>query len=809
MTGLINDLRHGLRANLKHWPSSLVIVLILGVGIGATVAMFNIHAAMSWRPLPFNHPESLVALRETPRSRGLYSQAASWPSYLDWRRDSRAFSALGAFQRSRFNVGGGRGEPENLPGARITPSLLPMLGVDPLLGRTPLDEEGRLGRHQVVLLSHSLWESRFNQDPEVVGRTLRIDGAEHDVVGVMPPRFAFPEIAQLWVPLAVEESSARRDARDYDVIARLAEGVGLAEARARMDSLASRIARIHPDTNAAWRVRVSPLKEAWLSPDSAGATELLSGSVFLVLAITCANVALLLLSRFHARTKEAAVRLAIGATRVDLMRRFMFESALLAAAGGLIGIPSCILATHLMVMAYQRGIPYWLSFDVRPSTFVLAAFVTLTAALMAGLLPALRSSRLSLGESLKEETRSATAGRQTGSLKRAFAVIQFAMSFALLACALLTTLSYLKQRRFDHGFDARKILTLRFSLRGDAYQEAGRRLRFNAEIMREAQALPGVERAAISTDLPLGRYDFEVGVVAQDRPVLPGEEDSTQWRAVSSSYLDTFRIPLLSGRTFTTAEEQAGARVALVSDTLARRLWPDETAIGRRLRTTNSPLDEWWEVVGVTGTVRHAYRMEGLRHVADSQFYVPLTSYSGRSYWLSLKSERDWRATPLSAVKDVLARVDRSIPFHEAADMETVVGEAEWLPLFLIRMFVALSLAALALTSLGAYGIVSNAAQQRRQEIGVRMALGARAGEMSRLVLRQALNFAAMGVTAGVLLALVMTPLMRLWLYGISPLHPLVMVAAALIMAVVAVLAAGIPAWRAGRVDPVVALRCE
>jgi predicted permease len=716
---------------------------------------------------------------------------------------------LGAFRTGHFNVGGGRAEPENLQGTWITPGLFPMLGIEPILGRSFLEQEGVVGRQRVLLISHALWETRFLQDPSVVGGTLTVDGEPHTIVGVMPPRFAFPKYAQLWRPLAVDEARALRDERSYEVIARLRPGITLERAQAQMDAVESRIAQFHPASNAGWGVRVLPLKKRLLPSAIKAGTGLGSCAAVLILAITCANVGLLLLARFQARSRETAVRLALGATRGDLTRRFLLESFWLAVAGGLVGMPLSILATRLTVMAVPNRVPYWLDFDVRPITFVLAAVITSAAAVMAGLLPALRSSRFSLADSLKDETRSATAGGRSGRLRQLFAIGQVAMSFALLTNALLVTVSYVKLQTFDRGFDARQVLTMRFSLRGEAYGDEPARRQLVQDVLRNAQALPGVVEASVTSALPL-RSDVDEGVriEVEGRPVSPGEEDESQWRAISASYLDTFRIPLLRGRTFTAAEEQDGARVVLVSDTLARRLWPNEEAIGRQLRVAGS--NRWWQVIGVTGAVRRAYRMAGLGHTAaDRQVYAPRPSNEGRTWWLAIRSEPDRPALPIAVVKSALGRVDRELPFFDVASMEDVIREAEWPPLLWIRMFTAFSLMALGLTSLGTYGIVSHVVVQRKQEIGVRMALGAPTAQVSRLVLEQALRLAVVGSLAGLVLSAAGAPLMRALLQDVSALDPLVLAVAAVTLALTSGVAAAIPAWRAAHIDPLVALRCE
>jgi putative ABC transport system permease protein len=810
MSGLIADLRQTWRANLRNWPSSALIVLLLGAGIGATVAMVNIHDAMAWRPLPFRQPEALVALGETRPRQGRDATEVSWPTYLDWRREPGPFPEMGAFQDGHFNVGGGRGEPENIEGVRVTPSLFPMLGVEPLLGRAFLEQEGLPGRNRVLLISHALWETRFLKDPSAVGRTLLVDGEPHVIVGVMPPRFAFPELAALWMPLAVDEAGARRDERSYEVIARLGPGIALGQAQAQMDTTQTRIARLNPESNTGWGVLVRPLRERMLPPSEATAgTALSSCAAILILAITCANVGLLLLARFQARSKETAVRLALGAARSDLTRRFLLEAGWLALAGGLLGLPLSILATRLTAMAVPSRIPYWLDFGVRPSTFVLAAIVSCAAAVMAGLLPAARSSRLSLGDSLKDEARSTTAGGGAGRLRQLFAIGQFAMSFVLLASALLIALSYFKLQAFDRGFDARQVLTMRFSLRGQAHGDEASRLRFVRDLLTRAQGLPGVSHAAVSTNLPLrGFGDAAVRIVADGRPVLPGEGEESQWRAISASYLETFQIPLLAGRTFTASEERAGAPVALVSDALARQLWPNADAIGRRLRVVGS--DSWSEVIGVTATVRRPYRMTGVSHAAaNRQVYAPPPLYTGRTWWLALRTELGTRGTTLAAVMSALRQADRELPFFDASSMEDVVRRAEWVPLLWVRMFTAFSLMALILTSLGTYGMVSHTVGQRTREIGVRMALGAPTAEVSRQVLSYALRLAAIGVAGGLVLSAAVAPLMRALVQDTNPRDPLAFGAAALALALTSVVATALPAWRAARIDPMVALRCE
>jgi putative ABC transport system permease protein len=808
MDAVRQDLRYAGRMLLKAPGFSLVVIVVLALGIGASTAIFSVVHAVLLRPLPYDDPDRLVLIRETLRDR---FGGVTAPNFVDWREQNQVFAEMAARQRATFTLTG-RDQPERVSGARVTHRYFPMLGVAPVLGRSFLPEEDRPGAPPVALLSEALWRSRFAADTGVVGGAIRLDGRAHTVVGIAPAGVEIPGgVEELWVPLSIgPDDLAATGSHTLSVVARLKPGVELEQARSDMKSIARRLEAVRPHSNQGWSVDVSPLHERVVAGARTGLVLLLAAVAFVVL-IACANVANLLLARAGQRRQEMAVRAAIGASRLRLVRQLLVESVLLGVLGGAAGLLVAYWGTDGLVALLPSGLPR--ASQVRIDGWVLgfALALSMAAGVLFGLAPALHtsSSRGALTESLRQAGRVSGPGAER--LKGLLMVAEVALALLLLVGAGLLGRSYLRLQGVEPGIDPENVLALQLALPASRYGEPEQVSRFYGDLLEKVAALPGVDAAAATSHLPLGAGGFNLAVFVEGAaPAPPSGVPTAYYRAVTANYFQALGVRLLRGRPFGERDRLGAPRVAIVNATMARLIWPGQEPLGRRFTLDDNETAPI-EVVGVASDVHHF----GLDREPQAELHVPYLQATG-TYWswtnrsLTLVVRGSTPAPALAAaVRRAVASVDKDLPVYGIRTMSEVLAAsvvARRASTTLLGLFAA---AALLLASVGLYGVVSYSVGRRTHELGLRMALGARAGDVQRLVLARGLRLALLGLAVGFAGALALSRLLSDLVFGISTLDPATLAAVGGLLLAVSLLACYLPARRATRIDPAAALRFE
>ncbi|HLM55649.1 MAG TPA: ABC transporter permease [Pyrinomonadaceae bacterium] len=803
------DLRYGLRGLLKNPGFTAVAVIALALGIGANSAIFSVVNTILLRPLPYKDPERLVTVWEEAAKSGYPRDTPAAGNYVDWRDQNQVFEGMAALADESFNLTGS-GEPERIDGRRVSASFFPLMGVEPRVGRAFLPEEDQPGATRVVVLSHGLWQRRFGGDVRITGQPVTLNGETYTVVGVMPQGFQFPDReAQLWVPIAFTPQQAANRNRHYlRVVARTKPGVSVEQAQAEMSNIATRLQQQYPQSNAGLGAVVVPLHE-YLVGDIRPALLVLLGAVGFVLLVACANVANLLLARAAARQKEIALRVALGASRLRLIRQFLTESLLLSAVGGVVGLLLSVWGVNVLKAFIPATISQAgdISIDGRVLGFTL--LVSLLTGLVFGLAPAAQASKFNLNETLKEGGRDTASGARGNRIRGLLVVAEVAVSLVLLIGAGLLINSFLRLRSVNPGFSTENLLTMGVVLPQQKYTDAARRAAFYAEMLRRVEALPGVKSAAVTNWIPLIKQGDSITVGIDGRPDPgPGKRPSVVTRVVSPRYPDTMGIRLLSGRHFNEQDRADSLNVALISETMARKFWPGEDALGKRF-TPGSPTstnpDDWITVIGVVNDVK---QME-LTAEPKPQMYL---SYNQAGFFaprhLVVKTEVEPRSLA-SSVRSVVWEIDRDQPVSNISTMEEVLSESiarQRFSMLLLGVFAGL---ALLLAAVGIYGVMSYSIAQRTREIGIRMALGAQKRDVLRLAVGQGLKLVLVGVAVGLVASLVLTRVMTSLLFGVGANDPATLAVISVFLIGVALFASYLPARRATKVDPLVALRYE
>ncbi len=806
-----------LRGLVRSPGFAALSILTLALGIGATSAIFSIVHGVLIAPLPYPESERLVAVDHVAPGVGIDDVGMTDTLYVTYREHGRRLAEIGIHRPEAVNLTGD-GEPERLVASRATPSLFAALGVAPAVGRGLIEADGAPGAEPVVVLGDGIWRQRFGADPGVIERTLSIDGVLHRVAGVLPAGFAFPDAdTRIWLPLTVDPAELEDGNFNFEAVARLAPGATLESAREDLAPLVARSLELHPGDltpamleGAGLAIAVRPLRDEVIGDVGEALWVLLAG-VGAILMIACANVANLFLVRAEGRQQEVAVRTALGAGRGHLARAFLTESLVLALAGGAAGLGLAALGVRALVAFGPDNLPRLHEVGLHPPVLLFTLGITLAAGLVLGAVPMVRyRRRFALAGALKESGRGFTAGRARHLARNALVVSQMALALLLLVGAGLMVRTYWRLSHADPGFDPRGVLTVQLALTEAAYPEDADVVRFSLALLERLRGLPGVTAAGLGGGLPLDGNMSNSGQAFEDFPVEPGGlPPILPERRVAPGYFEALSVPVVEGRTFEVADVEESRKVAVISEPLARRLWPDQSAVGKRLQPGLGDL-EWLTVVGVVGGTRDV----GLDRPPIEAVYYPVnTALEGDGWWvprglsLTLRTAGDPLALA-GAVRAEVRALDPEIPLARMRTMERVVADSGARTAFTMALMVLAGGLALALAAIGLYGVVAYGVGQRTREIGVRMALGASGGRVAGMVVRQGLTVAAAGVVLGWGAALVATRWMSsLLLFEVGAVDAATYAATALALAGVAAAASWLPARRAAAVDPQIALK--
>jgi putative ABC transport system permease protein len=802
MSTLLKDVRYGWRGLRKRPIVTLTVAATLALGLGANAAIFNLIDRLVLHPLPFADPHRVVMLAETGPGIEFKKESVSPANFLDWRRDVAALTQLTASAWWDANLLE-KNDPERVQGALVTSDYFDALGVRPVLGRGFVHDDETFGRNHVVVLGDELWKRRFDGDPSVVGRSITIDGTPYQVVGVAPPRFAFPDGAALWAPLAFDPKTAPpRDSRYLTVFGRLKPGRTLADAQSQMDVIATRLAQQYPDANRDHGARVYLLSEGWLDEGTGTILSLWQASAFIVLLIACANIANLLLARAAERRREIAVRLALGASRGRVIRELLTESVLLAILSVGPAMAFAWLALRLIRSAMPanviRFVPGWESLgpDLRLLEFTFG--LALATACIFGVLPAVQAARGRVSDALKEGGRTAT-GRQL--LRRVIVVGEIAIALPLLVAAGLGVIGTNRFLNGPQGYDPDGLLTMKIVLPARTYPDAAARRLFVERAVHEVSAVPGAAGAAVVNNSPASGGSASREIEIDGHPNAdPKNPPSVEYRVVTERYFDVLRQPVVKGRAFNSGDRAESAPVGIVSESLARKFWPGEDPIGRRMKVAQA----WVTVVGISGDVIHDWFIR--RNVPT--VYRPFAQAPSDYFGVMVRSNGD-PAALAAPVRQALLHVDPGQPVFELMTMRRRLSERTIGLQFLAAIMASFAVLALFLAAVGLYAVIAYLIEQRRHEIGLRIALGASAADVLRLTVGQAFRLTVAGTVIGLVISIALSRVMEAALLDIASHDARVFAVFAGILMAAALLAGYIPARRATTIDPMIALRAE
>jgi putative ABC transport system permease protein len=806
LEALLQDVRYALRILRKNPGYAAVAVLTLALGIGANTAIFSAVNAILLRPLPFPEPGRLMAVWHRPPQKifpGTSRFAVSPANYLDWRSENHVFGQMAAIGFRSFNLAG-MGQPESVAGVAVSADFFSVLGVRPSMGRGFAAEDDQAGGRNVVVVSSAFRQTHFGSDKNVLGKTLKLNDQTYEIVGVMPPKFEFPVRVQLWLPLAwTDKERALRRIHDYIVIGRLKSGVNQEKAQAEMDAISDNLAHEYPTDDAGWGAVVVPLHDSLVGPVRSALLVLL-GAVVFVLLMACTNVANLILARALGRRKEIAIRTALGATRGWVTRQVLTETVLLSLAGGALAL----LLAHLAVdsIAAFIGPRLQLPMEIRLDGWVLGFTlgISILTGIIAGLAPSWHLTKTNLNASLKQGLGKTDSDSSGDRARNVFVVAEVALSLLLLVGAGLTIRTLYLLRSVNPGIDPHNVLTVPLAISDEKYPAADQQANFFNSVLERVRALPGVESAGAVSSLPFQGGSTQP-VIPEGQPVVPmADQPEVAVRLISPGYLRAMRIPLEQGRDLTDADKANSQPVILVSDSFAKRFWPNENPIGKHVTLTFWPGPSR-EVIGVVGDVK----LDGLDVTRPVEaIYDPMSQNTQTQMVLTVRTNSA-PASLTSALTEAVHGADPDEPVLGVATMESIVDQSLGQQRLNMLMLAAFAGLALVLGAIGIYGVQSYAVRQRDREIGIRIALGARRSDVFRLVLGQGLKLALIGICIGLAASFGLTRLMSSQLYGLSATDPLTFAAVAIVLGFVALLACYIPALRAMRVDPMVALRDE
>jgi predicted permease len=821
---MLNEIKVALRGLLKTPGFCAIAIATLALAIGANSAVVSLVNALLVRPLPYQNPARLVLIWEQFKAQGLERIPVSAPEYVDLEKQFNKCAQVAAFDYRNFNLGGGN-RPERISGAAVSPALFPLLGVEPITGRTFAREEQGEGRDDVVVISQRLWQRRFNSNPDLIGKSLLLNGRSYTVVGVMPASFEFPiplfgvqgnqfaERVDIWKPVAFTQNELKnRGNRNYGVIARLREGMTVQRAQAELDSLIGNWRRQYPNNygnGESFGAKIYPFREQVIGGMRIGLGILL-GAVVFVLLIACANMATMLLARASAREREMAIRVALGAGAWRLLRQMLTESVLLALGGGAAGVLLSLWGIEFLKRAGARTVPRLGEVGVDPTVLMVMAVVAIGTGILFGLLPALASSKPELTEVLKEGGRGASSGPHRNRLRNILVVAEIALALVLLINAGLLMKSFSRLQSVNPGFNPHNVLTMEISLPqlkypspGASYLGTKTTINFFTEANRRIAKLPGVEASAATNVLPLSGTNTDSSFEIEGRVTSsggPGPDEEI--RTITPGYFRVLQTELLQGRFFNDADTADSPPVVIVNRALARKYFPNGDVLGKRI-TLDDPRHnpQWITIVGIVGDIRH----RGLDVDPQPEYYLPHTQMPARSMILVARSGQDPRSLA-SAIRREIQSIDPDEPVANVRTLDTVVSDSIAPRRLAVMLLGVFAFIALLLSAVGIYGVISYIVVQRTHEIGVRMALGAQRRDVLRLVVGHAGKLVGIGTVLGLILALLSGRVVATLLYGVGAFDPVTIIFFTVALAAIALVASYIPALRATRADPMIAL---
>ena len=812
---MIQDLKYAFRILLKNPLVTTVAVLTLALGIGANTAIFSVLNAVVLRPLTYADPDRLVMVWETLA--GNDKRSAAPGNFNDWRAQNTTFSEMAATFYGNFNLTGD-GDPERINGATVTSNLMSTLGVSAQLGRTFGADDDQHQDKRLAIISDSLWQKRFGSDKAIIGKSITIDESSYTVVGVTPAGFKYPIQSDLWVlgrdrnavsmslisQFPTNDWSHERDAHFMSVVGRLKPGVTLAQAQSDIAGIARRLENDFPKTNAGLGSNVISL-HTQIVGNVKRLLAILLGAVAFVLLIACTNVASLLLARATQRGREFAIRRAVGASRLRLVRQLLTESVVLSLLGGLAGLGFSIWVVDLFIKLSPGDIPRLNEANVDLRLLGFTFLVSLLTGITFGLWPALHATGGSLNQSLKDAGAKASEGRQRRRSRNVLIVTELALAQVLLVGAGLLIVSYMRVSRVDAGFNSDHVLSAKIAPAASKYRDAKSRVQFYSRVIDQLSALPGVTSVGMVMNLPLSGSAMNRGFRVDGRPdPKPDENVAMDYQVISHDYFSTLEIPVIRGRGFTEQDSDSAARVIVINEAMALRYWPKEDPVGKRMAIGESTKETWRTIVGIVGNVRHAGLTEEPVPCTFIDYRQDLESWPRMAFVIKTNTEP---ASLTSAVRSSLVAIDPQQPVYAIEPLEKLLAVSVAPRKFVMSLIGSLALVALALAMVGIYSVISFSVSERTREIGIRMALGARRGDVLNMILGQGMRVALFGIAAGVAVALAITRLLSTLLFEVRPTDPKTFLLVAMMLMLVALVACYLPARRATRVDPLVALR--
>jgi putative ABC transport system permease protein len=800
------DIRYAVRSLVHDAGVSTIVIFCLSLGIGVNATLFSVVDGILIQPLPYTEPDRLFVLNETFERGGIRDAGVSYQDLKDFEERTTTFAQMAALGGRTIAVSD-QGDPERFQGAAITWDMFPILGVQPILGRHFRAEDDRPGAEPVVMLSHEVWQRRYQGDPNIIGRSINVNGRPHTVAGVMPVGFSFPENQKIWIPLGPSADTEPRTSRYLFTFGRLKPGVTIDQAREELKSITAALGKLYPTTNDGWSAILRPLSDEFIPDDVRLVLLTMMGAVTLVLLIACANVANLMLARASGRQREFCVRAALGAGRAELIRQLLTECVLLGLASVPLGLAIAFVGVWLLDNAVPPGmVPYYIHWEISARVIAYTLGISALTGLVFGLAPALQAGRLNLQETLRDGARGSGQSGKRARLRNALVVVEVAMALILLVGASLFVRSFLNLQSASPGFDTAPLLTARFFMVGDSYATVEQKAQRVDDVMRRIERLPGVVSAFASNFVPLDAGGGSGHAIVDGRPVTKGEEPTILFTAVTPHLYKTVNLPMLKGRDFTDGEGSGTTPVAVINETMAKKLWPDADAVGRRFRLVEDEPPLWFTVIGVGPDIR-MFDMDD--DTPDfSVAYVPYRFANFSNIGVTIRAANN-PAGLAAAVRSEIRESDPGLPIFNLRTMEDLRREGFWQFRLFGYMFGIFGAAALFLAGVGVYGVLSFSVSQRTQEMGVRIALGAKQSDVLGLVVRQGVTLAAVGVLLGLVGAFGITRVIRSLLYNVTPTDPLSFGGVAVFLAAIAVLASYLPARRATNVDPIIALRNE